>query len=142
MYGEIITIGDELISGSTLDLNSSYAAARLTASGFRVRRITSVGDDYQLVSNVLSSALKSSRFIIVTGGLGPTDDDVTNEIVASVLNRSLRLDPQMFDRIKSYVEAKGLEMTPALEKMAWMPEGSRAIDHRRFQCLCILLRPP
>lgn len=138
MYGEIITIGDELISGNTLDLNSSYAAARLTASGFRVRRITSVGDDYQLVPKALSTALKTSRFVIVTGGLGPTDDDVTNEIVADVFNRSLCLDPQMFDRIKSYVEAKGLEMTPALEKMAWMPEGSRVIDPDIFMCGCCI----
>lgn len=136
MYGEIITIGDELISGNTLDLNSSYAAGRLTASGLQVRRITSVGDDYQMVSNALSKALETSRFIIVTGGLGPTDDDVTNEIVATALNRSLRLDPQMFERIKKYVEAKGLEMTPALEKMAWLPEGSRIIDPERFMCGC------
>ena len=136
MYGEIITIGDELISGKTLDLNSSYAAGRLTASGLQVRRITSVGDDHQMVSNALSKALETSRFIIVTGGLGPTDDDVTNEIVAAALDRSLLLDPQMFERINQYVEAKGLEMTPALEKMAWLPEGSQIIDPDSFMCGC------
>jgi len=136
MYGEIITIGDELISGNTLDLNASYAAGRLTASGLLVRRITSVGDDHQMVSNAISKALETSRFVIVTGGLGPTDDDVTNEIVASALNRSLCLDQQMLERIKTYVESKGLEMTPSLEKMAWMPEGSRIIDSKRFMCGC------
>lgn len=136
MYGEIITIGDELISGNTLDLNASYAASRLTASGFLIRRITSVGDDHQMVSNALSKALETSRFVIVTGGLGPTDDDVTNEIVASALHRSLCLNQQMLERIKKYVESKGLEMTPSLEKMAWMPEGSRIIDSKRFMCGC------
>ncbi len=136
MYGEIITIGDELISGNTLDLNASYAAGRLTASGLLIRRITSVGDDHQMVSNALSKALETSRFVIITGGLGPTDDDVTNEIVASALNRSLCLNQQMLERIKQYVEAKGLEMTPALEKMAWMPEGSQIIDSKRFMCGC------
>ncbi len=138
MYGEIITIGDELISGSTLDLNASYAAGRLTASGLLIRRITSVGDDHQMVSNALSKALETSRFVIITGGLGPTDDDVTNEIVASALNRSLCLNQQMLERIKQYVESKGLEMTPSLEKMAWMPEGSRIIDSKRFMCGCTI----
>jgi len=95
MYGEIITIGDELISGKILDLNASYAAGRLTASGLRVTRITSVGDDHKMVSKTLSKALKTSRFIVVTGGLGPTDDDMTNKIVAAVLNRSLCLNQQM-----------------------------------------------
>ncbi|MBW1903044.1 MAG: competence protein, partial [Deltaproteobacteria bacterium] len=99
MYGEIITIGDELISGRTLDLNAKYAADRLTASGLHVTRITSVGDDHKMVSRALAKAMESSRFVIVTGGLGPTDDDMTNEIVAAALNRSLCLDQQMFRRV-------------------------------------------
>jgi len=136
MYGEIITIGDELISGRTLDLNAKYAAGRLTASGLHITRITSVGDDHKMVSRVLAKAIESSRFVIVTGGLGPTDDDMTNEIVAAALNRSLCLDQQMFKRVKKYVEAKGLEMTPSLEKMAWLPEGSTILNPEGPVCGC------
>lgn len=139
MYGEIITIGDELISGRTLDLNARYAAGRLTASGLRVNRITSVGDDRIMVSRTLSKALESSRFVIVTGGLGPTDDDMTNEIVAAALNRSLCLDSQMLDRIKRHIEAKGIEMTPSIEKMAWLPEGSRIINPNGAMCGCCII---
>jgi nicotinamide-nucleotide amidase len=147
MYGEIITIGNELASGRTLDLNSWYAAGRLTASGLRVIRITSVGDDHEMVSAALGEALETSRFVIITGGLGSTDDDITNEIVAKVLNRPLCLDQDMFEQIKDHVEARGMdhveargmEMTPSLEKMAWMPEGSKMLNPQGTACgFCLI----
>ncbi len=138
MYGEIITIGDELISGKTLDLNARYAAEKLVASGLRVNRITSVGDDHNMVSKTLSKALNNSRFVIVSGGLGPTDDDLTNEIAAKALNRSLTLNQKMLERIKKYIEEKGMSMTPSIEKMAWMPEGSRLLSPEGFMCGCYI----
>lgn len=134
MHGEIITIGNELISGRTLDLNGWYAAGRLTASGLRVIRITSVGDDPQKVTDALTRALETSGFVIVTGGLGSTADDITNEIVAQALKRPLCLHEGMFDRIRTHVEARGIEMTPSLKKMAVMPEGSRVLHPQGSAC--------
>ena len=134
MYGEIITIGNELSSGRTLDLNSWYAAGRLTASGLRVTRITSVGDDHKMVSDALKRAVEASRFVIVTGGLGSTDDDITNEIVAQALNRPLCLDQQMLEQIKDYARASKIKITSSLEKMAWMPEGSRMLNPEGTAC--------
>ena len=134
MYGEIITIGNELSSGRTLDLNSWYAAGRLTASGLRVTRITSVGDDHRMVSDALKRAVGASRFVIVTGGLGSTDDDITNEIVAQALNRPLCLDQQMLEQIKDHARVRKIKITPSLEKMAWMPEGSRVLNPEGTAC--------
>ncbi|MBU4426085.1 MAG: competence/damage-inducible protein A [Proteobacteria bacterium] len=134
MYGEIITIGNELSSGRTLDLNSWYAAGRLTASGLRVTRITSVGDDHKMVSDALKRAVEASRFVIVTGGLGSTDDDITNEIVAQALNRPLCLDQQMLKQIKDHARARKIKITSSLEKMAWMPEGSRMLNPEGTAC--------
>lgn len=134
MYGEIITIGNELSSGRTLDLNSWYAAGRLTASGLRVTRITSVGDDHKMVSDALKRAVEASRFVIVTGGLGSTDDDITNEIVAQALNRPLCLDQQMLEQIKDHAKARKIKITSSLEKMAWMPEGSRMLNPEGTAC--------
>ncbi len=134
MYGEIITIGNELSSGRTLDLNSWYAAGRLTASGLKVTRITSVGDDHKMVSDALKRAVEASRFVIVTGGLGSTDDDITNEIVAKALNRPLCLDQQMLEQIKDYARASKIKITSSLEKMAWMPEGSRMLNPEGTAC--------
>jgi nicotinamide-nucleotide amidase len=134
MYGEIITIGNELSSGRTLDLNSWYAAGRLTASGLRVTRITSVGDDHKMVSDAIKRAVETSRFVIVTGGLGSTDDDITNEIVAQALNRPLCLDQQMLEQIKDYARASKIKITSSLEKMAWMPEGSKMLNPEGNAC--------
>ena len=128
MKVEIITIGNELIAGRTLDSNSCYAAGRLVASGLRVTRITSIGDDHKTVSEALTNAVETSRFVIVTGGLGSTADDITNEIVAKALNRPLSPDKHILEQIESHAGARGIEMTPSLEKMAWMPEGSRMLS--------------
>jgi len=134
MYGEIITIGDELISGRVVDLNAWYAAGRLTATGLRVIRVTSVGDDQESISKVLQKALKDSQFVIITGGLGSTDDDMTNEIAASALNRPLCLDEEMFEQIKDYVALRGLKMSRAFEKMAWMPEDAKILCPKENVC--------
>ncbi len=134
MYGEIITIGNELVSGRTPDLNAWYAAGRLAACGLGVTRITTVGDDPGRAAAAIKEAVGSSRFVIVTGGLGSTEDDLTNEIVAQALERPLRRDEEMFELIRRYVFRRGLEMTPSMEKMAWVPEGSRMINPRGTVC--------
>ncbi len=134
MHGEIITIGNELVSGRTLDLNAWYAAGRLAACGLRVTRITTVGDHPERAVSLLREALEPSRFVIVTGGLGSTEDDVTSEIVAEALGRPLCRDEEMFELIRSYVVRRGRGMTPSLEKMAWVPEGSRMINPKGAAC--------
>lgn len=134
MHGEIITIGNELTSGRTPDLNSWYAAGKLTASGLSVIRITSVGDDEKMAADALKRASVSSKFVIVTGGLGSTEDDMTCKIAAVALDRPLCLDHQMLRKIKEYVKAKGIKMSPPLEKMAFMPEGARMIHPKGAAC--------
>jgi nicotinamide-nucleotide amidase len=134
MHGEIITIGNELISGRTLDLNGWYAAGRLTASGLKVTGIATVGDDPEEVTKALIAAVERSGFVIVTGGLGSTEDDMTNQIVAEALDRPLCLDEQMLAQIKSYVAVRGIEMSASLEKMAWMPKGSKILNPEGNMC--------
>jgi len=134
MYGEIITIGNELISGRIMDLNSWYAAGRLTASGLRVTRITTVGDDANLASIALQKAIEESRFVIVTGGLGSTEDDITNEIVSKALNRPLYLDQEMMALIRDYAQKRGANVSSSMEKMAWVPEGSKMLNPKGIAC--------
>ena len=134
MHGEIITIGNEIVSGKILDINAWYAAGRLTASGLRVTRITSVGDDPDSVSTALTRAVKESRFVIVTGGLGSTEDDITCEIAAKALERPLCLDRGTSERIRRYALSKGVEVSPSLEKMAWIPEGSKMLNPEGYTC--------
>ena len=134
MLGEIITIGDELISGRVVDLNAWYAAGKLTASGLVVSKVTTVGDDFESVSKALMEAIHHADFVIVTGGLGSTEDDQTNQIVASTLKRPLCLDKEMFDRIQKYVKARDIEMSPSFEKLAWMPKDARLINPKGDVC--------
>ena len=128
MQGEIITIGNELISGKTLDLNARYAADRLTSSGLIVQKITSVGDDHEALEKAINSALTNSRFIIATGGLGSTKDDITSAIVAKTVGKPLKVNEAMRRKIERIAEQRGSGMTRSLEKMAMMPEGSKIID--------------
>ena len=127
MYGEIITIGDELTAGRTVDLNAWYAAGKIASSGLGIKRVTSVGDNAEMVSEALRRACLSSRFVIVTGGLGSTSDDITSEIVAGALNKPLSANPEMLDKIRCFVKNRGMEMTPSIEKMANLPDGATLI---------------
>ena len=138
MHGEIITIGNELISGKTQDTNTRYIADRFTASGLSMTRITCVGDDPERVSTALLNALSTARFVIITGGLGPTDDDITNEIVADVLNRPLCLNRTMIHKMRHHAEAMGITMNPSIEKMAWIPEGARVLNPEGPECGCCI----
>jgi len=134
MIGEIITIGNEIISGETQDLNAWYAAGRLTRAGLRVKRMTMVGDDPEMVTLVLRQAKHSSEFVIVTGGLGSTDDDITNEVVALALERPLCIHQEMLKKIKKIAHKRNIPVTNSLLKMAYMPSGSQLISEKGVAC--------
>ena len=127
MYGEIITIGDELTAGRTVDLNAWYAAEKIASSGLAIKRVTSVGDNAEMVSEALKRACLTSRFVIVTGGLGSTSDDITSEIVAGAFNKPLSVNTEMLDKISHFVKKRGMQMTPSIEKMANLPHGATLI---------------
>ena len=134
MLTEIIIIGDELISGKTRDLNGWYASGCLISCGLEAGEITTVGDNYETLSTALSTAAQRSRFVIVTGGLGPTDDDLTAETAAKVFDKPLCLDQELFDHIRASTERSGLPWSPMLEKLAWLPKGARVLDPQGYAC--------
>ena len=134
MQTEIIIIGNELISGKTRDLNGWYASGCLLSHGLEVSEIRTVGDNYNTLSSVLKAAIKRSNFIIITGGLGPTEDDLTTEIVSKALDRPLLLDQTVLNHIKEYTKKFGLTWSPSLEKLAWLPRGAKILDPKREMC--------
>lgn len=134
MQGEIITIGNELTSGRALDLNAWYVAEKLASHGVPVTRITTVGDDPIRVSRAIKDAMGESDFVVVTGGLGSTDDDITNQIVADALQRPLLLHREKLEQIRKHVEANGLRMSRSFEKMAWMPKDSQVFNPEEEMC--------
>ena len=137
MIAEIITVGDELITGNTIDKNAAYIAKRLYEHGYIVKRITTVGDDVgEIRRAVLEALIRAPDVIIISGGLGPTHDDVTVYAVALALERDLVLSEQALEWIKEkYRELyeKGFVDTPeineARKKMAYIIEGSRPLKN-------------
>ncbi|MBI4766843.1 MAG: competence/damage-inducible protein A [Deltaproteobacteria bacterium] len=98
---EIIAIGSELLLGQIIDTNTPYLASRLQEIGLETAFQTMVGDDRQRMISVIRRALSRSRFIITTGGIGPTEDDLTREVVAEVCGKKLIFHPKLFKLIKS-----------------------------------------
>jgi len=134
MKTEIIVVGNELISGKTRDLNGWYASGRLLSNGIEVSEIRTVGDNYKSLFPVLKAATERSDFIIVTGGLGPTEDDLTTETVSKTFDRPLILYNDILGKIREFTRKSGLDASPSLEKLAWLPEGARILDQKKEMC--------
>jgi len=134
MLTEIIIIGNELVSGKTRDLNGWYASGCLLSCGLEVSGITTVGDNYDTLSSVLRVAVKRSHSIIVTGGLGPTEDDLTTRIVSRAFDRPLYLDQPVLDHLKDATNKLGLSWSPSLENLAWLPRGAKILDPKGEMC--------
>ncbi len=127
MRGEIICIGDELISGRTADTNANYAAQRLWPLGITIHRFAMIGDDPAAISQALTRGLNEGDFLIICGGLGPTDDDLTVEVVADYLGLPLEESKVMMETISANLAKRGRKMNAELRKMCLIPKGAEAI---------------
>ena len=134
MKTEIIVIGNELLSGKTRDLNGWYASGRLLSNGIEVSEIRTVGDDHKSLSSVLKTAAGRSDFIIVTGGLGPTEDDLTTETVSKTFGRPLMLYNDILHTIREFTRKAGMKPSASLERLAWLPEGAKILDQKKQMC--------
>ncbi|HWQ73077.1 MAG TPA: competence/damage-inducible protein A [Desulfitobacteriaceae bacterium] len=129
MKTEIISTGTELVLGQTLNTNTHYLGKQLSDFGFNVLYHTIVGDDSASLENVLRQALKRADLIVTTGGLGPTADDLTKELVAKVLDLEMTLDNYSLERIKGYFAARKREMPRSNEKQAYFPRSARILPN-------------
>ena len=131
MNAEIIAVGSELLTSNRLDTNSLYLTERLNALGIEVRLKTVVGDDREWLAGTLRAALGRSRLIILTGGLGPTEDDVNREVVAEVLGRALHEDPEIRRRIEARFRRLGRKMAENNARQALVPEGAEWLENKQ-----------
>lgn len=100
MLAEIITIGDEILIGQIVDTNSAWMAQKLNLAGITVKQISSVSDEKQHILNALSEASQRADIILITGGLGPTKDDITKTTLAEYFNVGLRTDQEALENVK------------------------------------------
>lgn len=123
MNAEIITVGTELLLGDILDSNSQFLSRELAAYGIQLLYQSTVGDNNARLREVFRAALERSDLVILTGGLGPTPDDLTRETVCDVLGIPLVLHQESWVRIQEYFTTTGKEMSPNNQKQAFLPAG-------------------
>ncbi|MDE3181560.1 MAG: competence/damage-inducible protein A [Acidobacteriota bacterium] len=124
MDAEIIAVGSEMLTPLGRDTNSLYLTAKLNSLGIEVRFKTIVGDDADRLASTILTALKRSRLVILTGGLGPTEDDITSRVLAEVTGRPLRENAEVRSRIEKRFARLGREMPPNNLRQALIPDGA------------------
>ncbi len=110
---EIISIGDEMLIGKTLNTNAHWLAAKLTENGFKIKHISTISDDKNEIINSLDMASKRSHFVFVSGGLGPTKDDITKNCLCEFFHCELIHFPDVYKHLNILLEKRGVEMIPA-----------------------------
>lgn len=124
---EIITTGDELMSGLTQDSNFSWAGDALSSRGLAVDFHTTVGDDRESIVSALGTASGRADAVIISGGLGPTPDDLTAEVAASFFGSPLELDERALRSIEERMKQRGRDVTEMNKKQAYLPRGARVL---------------
>lgn len=139
MDAEIVTIGEELITGHTVDRNAAFIAQSLTDLGFSVRRITTVGDSLEAMEEVFRDALRRVRIVITTGGLGPTDDDITKKAIVRLFKRNLIYHEEVLEDIRRRYAARGIEMPAINQNQALLPQGAELFTNKLGSALGICI---
>ncbi len=127
LTAEIIAVGSELLTPTRLDTNSLFITKCLAEHGISVRAKAVVGDSRADLRAVFSAALARSDVVVLTGGLGPTDDDLTRDVVAETLGRPMRQDPEIAERLRSRFARRGLQMPAINLRQALVPSGAAVV---------------
>jgi nicotinamide-nucleotide amidase len=120
MRAQILSIGDEILGGFITDSNSTWLEQQLALLNIEVVLVTHVGDNRDRIADVIEHALADTSLVICTGGVGPTEDDLTREAIAQVVGEEPEVDPGLLEEIRGFFAARGLEMPERNAKQAWL----------------------
>ncbi len=127
MRAHILSIGSELILGHLTDTNATFLAQELSALGIELLHVTQVGDDRARLARTIESAAGGADLVVCTGGVGPTDDDLTREAIADVMGETPELDPDLLAALEAFFAGRGLTMPARNRKQAWLIPSSEAL---------------
>ncbi|EOD01245.1 competence/damage-inducible protein A [Caldisalinibacter kiritimatiensis] len=130
MICEVINVGSELLSGDVLNTNIIYLSKKLLELGIEVSFQTTVGDNKNDLAKVITEGLKRSELLIITGGLGPTEDDITKEVVCEVLKEELVFSEEVLSKIKEHFNKCCKHMSKNNLKQAYIPKKSKVIQNK------------
>lgn len=128
MNAEILAVGTELLLGDILNTNAQYLSKQLAQLGISVYYQTVVGDNKERLLNAYKNAFERADIVITTGGLGPTDDDLTKETAAQYFNKKMILDDKSLEIIEQYFKKRG-KMPETNKKQAYIPEGAKILSN-------------
>ena len=126
---EVIAVGSELLGSTRLDTNSLFLSERLAALGIELRAKSVVGDSREHLAAVFSQAFARVDLVVLTGGLGPTADDLTRDVVAESLGLEMEEDPAILERLEKRFAARGMRMPAINRNQAMVPRGAVALDN-------------
>ncbi len=123
----IISVGNELLTGQTLDSNSAYISSRLLSAGLPVVGVFATADEIDSIVKSLERATSDSDIVVMTGGLGPTDDDITRQALAKFLDVQLELQGELLEQLKMFFAKRSIEMPQRCEAQAYVPAGAKPL---------------
>jgi nicotinamide-nucleotide amidase len=121
MKTEIITIGDEILIGQIVDTNSAWLGQQLNLRGIEVYQVTSVHDDRTHILKALAAAEQNADLVLITGGLGPTKDDITKKTLCEYFNTELKFHPEVFRHIEKLLTERGVTVNQLNRDQALLP---------------------
>lgn len=128
MQVEIITIGNELLIGQVIDTNSAWMGEQLNKEGFAINRITSISDSSSEIKHAVTEAQERVEVVLITGGLGPTKDDITKTTLTELFNTKLLFNDEMFENIQRFLKGRGMKNINSLNRdQAMVPEACTPI---------------
>ncbi|MBK8808535.1 MAG: competence/damage-inducible protein A [Bacteroidales bacterium] len=127
MKAEIITIGDELLIGQVIDTNSAWIGQELNKIGVSVMQITSISDDKNAILKTLDAAIERADIVLVTGGLGPTLDDITKTTLTEYFGGTLKMNSKALDKVEEFVKSRGVQMNALNRAQAMLPDNAKII---------------
>ena len=137
MLAEIITIGDEILIGQVVDTNSAWMAKQLNLAGIQVKQVTSVSDDAEHITEALQLAEKRAQIILITGGLGPTKDDITKFTLARYFGMGMRRDEETLNHIQGIFARLKRPMIESNMLQADVPDGCTVIQNKNGTAPCM-----
>lgn len=127
---ELLTIGDELLIGQVVNTNASWMGQELNKAGFIIKQVTSISDNESAILQTLNEARKRAQVILITGGLGPTKDDITKHTLCKYFNTKLVFNEDAYKNLERIFKARGREITPTNKGQAEVPENCIALQNK------------
>jgi len=128
-YIDIISIGDELLIGQVINSNASWMGQKLSSQGMRINRMVAVADTHDAISQALENSARNARVVLITGGLGPTKDDLTKDVACDYFGSKLVLNEDVRDHVESFFKKRGVDLTNLNYWQAMVPDNCEVIHN-------------